>query len=239
MFLFREVFDIYLLAALIPPIALLIYVYKMDKIEKEPPGLIAKLFLYGALSVIGAIVLEQIGEGIVMPLLFSDNESTFNARLFLYFIVVACSEEGVKLFMLKKGSWDDPNFDYRFDAIVYAVAVGLGFAAAENIEYVFAYGLQTAAVRAITAIPGHAIFAVYMGYYYGMTKYHSRRYNRGLTKFYAVLTYVLPVILHGLYDFWATSTDRSGATLFYVYIIVLDVIAFISVRHFSKKDQMI
>ena len=36
---------------LIPPIILLIYIYKLDKIEKEPPRMILRLFLFGIFSV--------------------------------------------------------------------------------------------------------------------------------------------------------------------------------------------
>ena len=44
-------------------------------------------------------------------------------------------------------AWRDPNFNYRFDGIVYAVFVSLGFAAFENISYVVGYGLTTAVAR--------------------------------------------------------------------------------------------
>ena len=37
---------ILLLAALLPPIVLLVWIYKMDKIESEPPRLILKLLLF-------------------------------------------------------------------------------------------------------------------------------------------------------------------------------------------------
>ena len=239
MILFQSILDTYLLAALIPPLFLLVYVYKQDKIEKEPPGLIIKLFLMGALSVIGAMVLEWVGQSLILPAIFGNDASSFAYRLCLYFVVVACSEEFVKYRMLRRGSWYDYNFNYRFDGIVYAVAVGLGFAAAENIEYVFMYGMSTAVVRALTAIPGHCIFAVYMGYYYGMAKYHQRRYHKGLQKFYAFLSYAVPVVMHGTYDFCATYPTAEGQGAFYIYIIILDIIAFISVKRFSKKDTML
>lgn len=46
---------------LIPPIILLIYIYKLDKIEKEPPRMILRLFLFGIFSVIPAMFLEAFG----------------------------------------------------------------------------------------------------------------------------------------------------------------------------------
>lgn len=235
MILFNSVIDIFLLAALIPPIVLLVYVYRLDKIEPEPPELIIKLVLLGACSILPTIVLETIGQDLIIPNFFAD-VSPLVKNIFLYFVVVACSEEGMKLLFLKKGCWYDPNFNYRFDAIVYAVSVGLGFAAGENIEYVFAYGLSTALVRAVTAIPGHCIFAIYMGYYYGMAKYNDYRGRSFRRRFYLLLAYIIPVIMHGFYDFCASSNSRTLTIWFYVYIIALDIIAFLSVKHFSDKD---
>ena len=39
-----------LLAALVPAVFLMVQVYRLDRIEKEPPGLLLKLVLFGALS---------------------------------------------------------------------------------------------------------------------------------------------------------------------------------------------
>ena len=85
--------------------------------------------------------------------------------ILLAFLVVAAVEEGSKFFFLYRRTWHDPNFNFRYDAIVYAVFVSLGFAAFENVKYVFNYGLSVALPRAILAIPGHMGFAVFMGFF--------------------------------------------------------------------------
>ena len=43
-----------LLAALVPAVFLMVQVYRLDRIEKEPPGLLLKLVLFGALSGLAA-----------------------------------------------------------------------------------------------------------------------------------------------------------------------------------------
>lgn len=48
-------------AAVIPPAILMIYIYKKDKVDKEPTGLLLRLLLAGALSVVSAIILESVG----------------------------------------------------------------------------------------------------------------------------------------------------------------------------------
>ena len=119
-------------AALLPAVLLLLYIYRKDCVEREPPRLLAKLLLFGVLSAVPAILLERL-LGSMIDLLFG--------RGLLYtavsnFIGVALVEEGCKLFFLKRGSWRHPAFDYRFDGIVYAVFVSLGFAGIENVLYV-------------------------------------------------------------------------------------------------------
>ena len=88
----------------------------------------------------------------------------------MYFGVVAFSEEGAKYFLLKRRTWNSAAFNCQFDGVVYAVFVSLGFALWENISYVLMYGLSTALVRAVTAVPGHACFGVFMGVWYGLAK---------------------------------------------------------------------
>lgn len=64
--------------------------------------------------------------------------------ILLAFLVVAVVEEGTKFFFLHQKTWHSPYFNYRYDAIVYAVFVSLGFAAFENVKYIFNYGLSVA-----------------------------------------------------------------------------------------------
>ena len=88
----------------------------------------------------------------------------------LYFGVVAVSEEGFKFLLLHRRTWRESEFDCCFDGVVYAVFLSLGFALWENIRYVLAYGFATAVARALTAVPGHACFGVFMGAWYGAAR---------------------------------------------------------------------
>lgn len=49
---------ILLLAALLPPLFLMIKIYKLDKVEREPGSLIVKLLIFGVLTTIPAAFLE-------------------------------------------------------------------------------------------------------------------------------------------------------------------------------------
>lgn len=227
---------ILLLAALIPPIFLLRKIYKLDTIEKEPGTFIVRLFVFGGFSIVPAALIESYIMNSMLHACFSDT-TTLLYSIVNNFVCIALIEEGVKFIVLKSASWESPEFNFRFDAIVYAVAVSLGFAAAENIGYVAMYGMQTALVRAVTSIPGHCIFGIYMGYYFGMARYMANRGREGMKRFYLILSIAVPMLLHGAYDLCATSGTANGMVPFLIYVVILDIIAFSSVRKFSREDD--
>ena len=149
----------------------------------------------------------------------------------------AAVEEGAKYFMLRRRTWSSPSFNCQYDGVVYAVFVSLGFALWENISYVMSYGFTTALIRALTAIPGHACFGVFMGVFYGIAKKHDNKGDRISSKTFSVLSVAVPALLHGAYDFIATS-DR-GTWYFVAFVALLFVASYILVMNMSKRDKYI
>lgn len=227
--------------ALIPVIGLLIFIYVRDKREKEPMGLLIGLFFAGVGTAIPAIILEAIGELILEAAI--PYESAIKAVL-LAMIVVGPAEEMGKYTVLRLITWKNKHFDYSYDAIVYAVFTSLGFAAIENIGYVFSGGLSVALTRMFTAIPGHTSFAVFMGFFYSKAKYASVTGNKSDYKKYNALSMIMPIIVHGLYDAivmggLAAEEDLVlglAFLLWVVYVIALFVVSFIMVIKASKND---
>ena len=120
---------------------------------------------------------------------------------------------------------------------MYAVFVSLGFALWENISYVLMYGLSTALVRAVTAVPGHACFGVFMGVWYGLAKrLHGQGKDRA-SKLCRVLALLLPAFLHGCYDYIATIESVHYGWLFAAFVAVLFTIAFILIKRQSRHDR--
>ena len=231
--IYTTVFIVFLLAALIPPLIMMVLVYRQDKIEKEPIWLVIKLIIFGCISCIPTLYLERLGT-VIFSFFFS-----YETLLYLfikYFIGVALVEEGCKYFFTWIGSWRNKEFNYRFDGIVYAVSVSIGFAALENVGYVFSYGLQTAAMRAVLSIPLHCICGIFMGHYYGEAKFAEVQGRIAEKKRYQRTAIILPLILHGFYDF-AISTDYLIFTfIFYIFVIVLDIVAIKKIRKYSRED---
>lgn len=223
-------------AAVIPAVILLIVVYRADRMEQEPPRLILSLVFYGVLATFLAMVTERLGTWLLTRSGISEPAIYY---AILYFGVVAISEEGFKYLLLKRRTWNCPDFNCQFDGIVYAISVSLGFALWENIGYVAMYGLSVAFLRAVTAIPGHACFGVFMGIWYGFAKKHENRGNYGLSLLCRVLAVVFPILLHGAYDYTASFTNPSYAWVFAAFAAVMFIAAFFLVRRMAREDQWI
>lgn len=221
-------------AAVIPAVFLLVKVYKTDKLEPESPGLLVALVIGGVLSSLLALVEEIVLEN-ALDMLLSKGTVLYN--LILYFIVVAVSEESSKYIFMKRKTWNNPEFNCRFDGIVYAVFTSLGFALWENIQYVLSYGLNTAMVRAVTAIPGHACFGVFMGIFYAIAKEYDIKGNRTASSHYRKMAIFVPVLLHGLYDFLASSASMVGNILFFAFIGLMFLFSYRKVGQLAKDDN--
>ncbi len=220
-------------AAVLPAVLLMIYVYRKDKVEKEPANLIIKLVIFGGLTVISAIILELFGSW-VLGKFYDDGELTY--KLVENFIVVAGVEEGGKYFVLKRKTWNSPEFNYSYDAVVYSVAVSLGFATIENILYVLTGGFTVAVVRALLSVPGHAVFAVYMGYYYGVAKKASVNGRISAEETNRTMAYIVPVILHGFYDFCLSMDSGKFVGIFLLFDVLMVISAAKKVNKLSEND---
>ena len=125
---------IILLTALLPIVILIYYIYHKDKKSPEPTGQLVKAFLFGVLSVplsfCMSIPLRQIGA-------YPAEATTISESISTAFFGAAIPEEIAKLFMLWLFLRKNRYFDEKMDDIVYAVCVSLGFAALENIMYLF------------------------------------------------------------------------------------------------------
>lgn len=223
-------------AAVIPAVILMIKIYASDRLEKESTGLLVSLIEAGILSALLASVEERLGQ-FLLGLFVSPDSPAYN--IIMFFVIVAVAEESSKYLFMKRRTWNDREFNCRYDGVVYALFTSLGFALWENISYVLSYGFSTALVRAVTAIPGHASFGVFMGIFYGLAKGAENRGNFSEGRLYRVLSILVPALLHGAYDYIATQNTEGGSYLFLLYIAALFFVAYTAVTRASRTDHLI
>jgi len=227
---------VYFLAAVLPALVLMRYIYRKDTVEKEPAGLLVRCVVSGVFSALLAMVLEEIGESVLSRLISPDSRLFI---LLLAFLVVAGAEECAKFLFLKRATWRTPHFNYRFDGVVYAVFVSLGFAAFENVGYVMGYGLSVAPLRAVLSIPAHMSFAVFMGLYYGRARRMANRGDRGAAARLNRRGVLMAMFLHGFYDTCAMLGTVLSTAVFAVFVILLDIAVIRTVRDEAVTDEPI
>ena len=242
--------SIFLIASCLPSLILLIYIYKKDKADKEPFGLLLLLFVLGAMSCFPIAGVETFISGYNT---FAEGSVAYN--LYENYLVAGLCEEVGKFIILFIVTHKSRHFNCLFDGMIYAVVVSLGFATLENIMYVAQFGFATAVVRAVTAVPGHMFDGVLMGYFYTMWHFgksldltEKRYLQLGLIdeinhssykvsyKGQLALSLIVPIAAHGTYDFLASSNSTLGTLLFFAFLIALYVHCFRKVKKLSAAD---
>ncbi len=211
--------------AIAPGLAICIYIFWKDKYDPEPKKMLIWAFILGILSIIPAVILENMV--VRSGMIFSD--SIIKTAIYS-FGGVAIIEEGVKFFVVFRFLYPKKDFDEPFDGITYAVMASMGFATLENVAYVVDNGIPTGIMRMFTAVPAHASFGVIMGYFMGLAKFDSARSNTNLA-----LALFVPAVLHAAYDFplllneqlaegWSNGYKLLGA------LVALAISVFLSFR---------
>lgn len=240
------------IVAILPAFILCRYVFKMDRVEKEPISLLIKLLILGAISCFPAASAEVFLDKII-DALFYKNVGTYSYLFIKNFIGIALVEEGFKLIILLIFTRKNKEFNCLFDGIIYSVFVSLGFAALENVLYVFEYGLMTAIMRAVLSVPGHMFFAVMMGYYYSMwhitdktVSEECRLKKEGIIstskanynpKRNIIKCILIPVLAHGFYDFCCTAGTLFFELALVVFVMLMYLHCFSKIRKMSKSDN--
>ena len=208
-----------LLATILPSILIVFFFVKSDKF-KEPNSEIIKVFFYGIFITIPAFFINTYLGGIW-------DSTQMDEGLRSSFFTAAPVEEGLKLAVLYFLVYKMKDFNEPVDGIVYGVTVSLGFATLENFYYVYVLAeyyettpIYMAFLRSFSAVPAHAIFGVFMGYFF--MKYSFIKKGDNL-----IFAFLVPFTLHGCYNLFIMSN-------FYISIILIIASWIIALRMFSK-----
>jgi len=220
-----------LFIALAPILIIGFYIFKRDKHEPEPVGMLFRALLIGGLIVIPILFLEYALDD-YWTAKFSATVGKMGSAAYEAFVVASFSEEGFKYLAVMLFFFRNKNFNEKFDGIVYAAFVSLGFALVENVLYVFQNGMPTGYLRAFTAVPLHAIAGISMGYFLGFAKMNAHKKSLNL-----LAAFVIPFLLHGFYDFILMSENELLLLLFIPYLVGMFIIGFRKMRRHSNSSR--
>ncbi len=176
---------------LLPTILLLRFFYARDQ-KPEPRRVLFVTFVLGALMALPVALLETA----VWRQVEGHFSTPWGLGLSVAFLVAAIPEEYFKFLVVYFYCAKHEEFNEPMDGMVYGAVASLGFATFENILFVLQGGLSVALGRALTAVPAHAFWGALMGYYIGLARFHPTAAGSLYVK-----ALIVPILLHGLYDF--------------------------------------
>ncbi len=207
-------------AAFIPSIVYIIWIRNTERYEREPWRVIAKTFIWGAVfGVIIAVIFSYaliliFGIALQGPIYEAISEDSTYSTLFLVCVIAPIAEEAAKGLGVFSAGMD---LDEVEDGLIYGSSVGLGFAATENLLYGYialqegvSLFIATIIVRSISSALLHASATSATGYGIGKRKILGSGH-------YILPYYLLAVLMHGTFNFFASMQNLLGLALAIVF----------------------
>ncbi len=225
---------LYILFGILPSLIWLFYYLGKD-IHPEPKKMIVKVFLWGMAATIPALFLQ-----IIFSQLLSYIPYQIVSNIIKWFFIIALIEELCKYFVVKLVVFNSDALDEPLDIMLYMVVAALGFAALENILYLFSpiNGLSFEAVLKTTVLISfmrfigatflHTLCSALLGYFLALSVLWGK-HRLKLT----LLGILLATTLHGLYNF-SIITLASPLN----FIIPIMVIVGLAVFIFYDFDEI-
>lgn len=224
--------------------AYLLFIWWLDRYEREPLWLVLLVFAFGGLfgttcacmisilPAIAASALGEVGDMLTIVVVAPVVEEVTKGAVFLLLI------------------WSK-HFDNETDGLIYGAATGLGFACIENLLYFagtenLAELVMLAALRTLFTALVHATSSAMLGMAIG----YARR--RGLKRgaLFVLLGYVLAVLNHGLWNGAAVlsgfaTLQELGLSMFvtasgFLLIVLVSLMMFVITQFsLSREHKMI
>lgn len=225
--------------AVLPIFLLLVFVYTKDH-TREPIKLLSGLFVLGILSCALVLLITMV-ISYLFPFLGANLLDEGFLGVFIYsFFRVALLEELCKWIMLYFGGYKNKEFDETFDIIVYSVFVSLGFAFLENIVFIlFSGNIESLILRAIISVPGHACFGIFMGYYLSIARQYNKKKDRNKKIENIILSIIIPVSVHGLFDFCLMGKLKILLVVFWMFIVFVYILSIYRLKVAREDNKKI
>lgn len=235
-------FAYFIALSIIPSIIWLVFFLREDR-RPEPKKTILKVFVIGMLSTIPVIILS-----LAIGLILREMGIPIYLISFIGVVFVAAVvEEVAKYLVVKRSVFNSSEVDEPSDLMIYAITAALGFAAMENVVFLFPgrealFGLTPeffiqslvagSIVRFVSGTFLHALVSGIMGYFLALSimrsEYRKRLVGAGL---------VVAILLHGSYNFSIMFAEGNGSWFVVAPILLLSL--FITILFlFSKTRKM-
>ena len=211
-------YPLYIIFGVLPSIIWLLFYLRKD-VHPESNRQVIKIFFYGMIIALPAILLE-------MGIFRISSELKFSPVLLSIlniFLGVALVEEFLKYLVVREKVIHHPELDEPIDVMLYMIIAALGFAASENILILFSLGptflfgetFSISVFRFLGATFLHALCSGALGYFLALSFFELK--NR--VKF-LILGLGIATLLHGLYNFSIMKLEGNLSFLIPLFILI-------------------
>lgn len=148
------------------------------------------------------------------------------------FTMFALAEEFWKFCYFRKTLRNSACTCTWYDIIVFMTIVGTGFGILESLVLSLTMSPLQAFIRGLTL--GHSVYGFVMGWFYGKALYTGK-------KGYYAVSFLIPYILHGLYDFSLTDGLGDISDIFIILLIVIllidTILLVVMLVFFARKKK--
>ena len=210
------------LLGFIPMFLFAAIIYWLDRYEKEPVILLGAVFLWGAIFAAGTAFLLNTILGLGVYLFTGSEAATKLTTASLFAPIVEESLKGFAVLIVFLAFRSE--FDSIMDGIVYAAITALGFAATENVYYLFHYGyaenginglLYLSFVRIILVGWQHPFFTAFIGIGLAVARLSPRK---SVMLVAPIIGWMLAVFTHAFHNTIASSVRTVGGLFFSTFV---------------------
>lgn len=223
-------FVIALLACVIPS-AILYFWIRKQFIDKPGYKEGCRSSLIGGIICSFPVILTALLFNILGTVLKIKEFSQYLWYIYKCFTMLALAEELWKyLFFLKTLKKTECDCSW-YDVTAFMTIVGMGFGILESVVYSFTLNPIEAIIRGVTV--GHGVYGYIMGYFYGKACKTGK-------KGYYWAGFMIPYLMHGLYDFSLTEglSDVHDIFIFLPVLLVLaEVVILVRMIIFFRKRR--
>lgn len=224
-------YSIYILLGTIPSIIWLLFYLRKDS-HPESNGMVLKIFFYGMLATLPAILIEM---GILEEI--KNLHGIFQQIVYL-FLGVALVEEVLKYLVVRGKVFCSAEMDEPTDVMLYMIIAALGFAALENILLLLPLGptflLKEASLiilfRFLGATLLHALCSGLVGFFMAMSFYKTK-----MRTLFSIIGLSMAIILHGLYNF--SIIEGKDIERFFIPLLIIISLSIFVTYGFKKLKK--
>lgn len=222
------------LAAIIPMTIYLILIWRFDKYDREPFGMVLANYLWGGIGAIFLALAGSIFLTVVLNFFIKDDKTLDLVGAVAIAPVVEEITKGIFLLITVSSR----KFDNITDGIVYGGAIGLGFGMTENFMYFVGNAdnleswIAIIIVRTLFSAVMHCVSTATLGAFLG----YSKLMSKGKRIFYALMGLVLAMLIHAAWNSSVSfqSTAPLGFLFLFITVLIFITVFIISVARERK-----